>query len=136
MDTKLISAFPATGKTLYFQNNKNVLDSDSSKFDKALFPENYINHIKENIGHVKIILISSHDIVREALTREGLEYTLVFPDKSLKQEYVKRFKARGNNNSFIELLNNNWDEWINQLQNQKGCKKIVLNKGEYLSNVL
>ena len=48
--TLLISAFPGTGKTYSYENsNKIILDSDSSKFDKNDFPNNYINHIKENL---------------------------------------------------------------------------------------
>ena len=46
MKTKVYSAFPGVGKTTYFNNtSKNVLDSDSSTFDKSEFPQNYINHI-------------------------------------------------------------------------------------------
>ncbi len=43
MKTKVYSAFPGVGKTTYFNTtDKNVLDSDSSKFDKKHFPANYI----------------------------------------------------------------------------------------------
>jgi spore cortex formation protein SpoVR/YcgB (stage V sporulation) len=52
--TLVISAFPGCGKSHFFRNNKDkeVLDSDSSKFDKAHFPKNYIEHIKSNLGKV------------------------------------------------------------------------------------
>ena len=50
MKTKVYSAFPGVGKTTYFNTtDKNVLDSDSSKFDKKKFPANYIDHIERNI---------------------------------------------------------------------------------------
>jgi hypothetical protein len=43
-NTILISAFPGTGKSFLFNNTKlKILDSDSSKFDKSKFPENYID---------------------------------------------------------------------------------------------
>ena len=46
--TKVYSAFPGVGKTTYFNTtDRNVLDSDSSKFDKKHFPANYIEHIEE-----------------------------------------------------------------------------------------
>jgi hypothetical protein len=50
-------------------------DSDSSKFDKANFPDNYIEHIKQKIseGYARIF-ISSHKEVREALVKNGLEF--------------------------------------------------------------
>lgn len=137
-ETILISAFPGIGKTYFYQNahKKKVLDSDSSKFDKSKFPDNYIQHIKKNIDKVDIILISSHDMVREALVNEGLEFILVFPDYNLKEEYIKRFKKRGSTEEFIKLVSKNWHSWIKQLYGQKGCKHIILKSGQYLSDVL
>ncbi|MCH7928756.1 MAG: hypothetical protein IID03_12385, partial [Candidatus Dadabacteria bacterium] len=95
-NTLVISAFPATGKS-YFKNRvgKNVLDSDSSKFSwlkKGVrhpdFPDNYIQHIKDNLGKVDIILVSSHKIVREALVKNGIQFVLMYPNRKLKYEYV------------------------------------------------
>lgn len=135
MITKIISAFPGTGKTFLFNNTeKKILDSDSSKFDKSKFPQNYIEHIKRNIGKVEIILVSSHKEVREALVENNIYFTLVYPKKDLKKEYIKRYKERDNLNSFVKLLSNNWDGWVKELQNQKGCDRYELSSGEYLSD--
>lgn len=136
-NTKLVSAFPGTGKSYYFKNtSKEVLDSDSSTFDKSDFPANYIRHIKENMGKVDIILISSHEEVRDALVEAGLDFTLIYPDKSLKDEYIERYKERGNEEGFIKLLDTNWDAWLDDVKTQKGAKHIVLKSGEYLSDVM
>jgi hypothetical protein len=136
-DTQLISAFPGTGKSFYFKNtDKKVLDSDSSGFDKAGFPANYIEHIKKNIGKVDMIFISSHKEVRDALVDAKLKYTLVYPDESLKDEYLSRYKERGNKEGFIKLLDVNWEEWLTDVANQKGCKHVVLKSGEFLSDAI
>jgi len=137
-ETKLISAFPGVGKSYLFRNpgDKKISDSDSSHFNKDYFPENYIQHIKNNIGEADIICISSHDVVRNALVENDLHFTLVYPDKSLKEEYVSRYKERGNNDQFVTLLEKNWNDWIGQLETQEGCDHIKLQKGQYLSDVL
>ena len=135
MITNLYSAFPATGKTHIFKSTTALaIDSDSSQFDKSKFPENYIEHIKENIGKIPIIFISSHKEVRDALVENNLDFTLVYPDKSLKQEYIDRFRERGDDEGFIELVSNNWDDWMEELENQKECEHIVLKAGEFLSD--
>mgnify|MGYP001585513385 FL=1 len=135
--TLLCAGFPAVGKSHIYNHSKlKVLDSDSSKFDKSFFPQNYIEHIKANLGKVDIILISSHDVVRDALVKEGLDFTLVYPNIDLKGEFIERYKQRGSNEGFIKLVSDNWTEWITQLQNQNGCKKIELNTGQYLSDVI
>jgi len=136
-DTLLVSGFPGIGKSYYCnKTNLKVLDSDSSKFSKSCFPGNYIKHIKDNLGKVDIIFISTHKQVRDALVKNNLEFTLVYPDISLKEEYKQRYKKRGSNNSFLMTLDLFWDEWIKQLENQKNCNKIVLQSNEYLSHVI
>jgi hypothetical protein len=136
--TKLVSAFPGCGKSHLFRNKgeKVILDSDSSTFDKSQFPKNYIQHIKENIGKADIILISSHDIVRDALVVNGLRFTLVYPDISIKDEYIQRYIDRGNNDAFVKLLQENWDTWIRDMEKQIGCEHIKLKSGQYLSDVI
>lgn len=137
-DTKLVSAFPGCGKSYFFKNNKelNTLDSDSSGFDKRNFPDNYIKHIKENIGKADIIFISSHKEVRDALVDNGLKFTLIYPNKSIKKEFIQRYIDRGNEDSFVKLLEENWDNWLGELKDQDGCDHITLSSGEFISDKL
>jgi hypothetical protein len=133
----LISGFPGIGKSFVFDNSSlNISDSDSSKFPKENFPSNYMEHIKSIIDDKDIILISSHDIVRQALVDNGLPFILVYPDRSLKQEYIERFEKRGSPAEFISFLEKNWDMFIDQMEQQDNCKKVVLNSGEYLKDYI
>ena len=143
METKIISAFPGTGKSYCHKNNKNTLDSDSSQFSwisKGVrhpdFPSNYIEHIKENVGKVEIIFVSSHKVVRDALFDSGLHYTLVYPGRKLKNEYLNRFRARGNDSGFIKMIDEKWDEFLTELENQEFCNHNVLLAGQYMSDIL
>lgn len=143
MKAKVISAFPACGKTTYFKewgrhkdNTWNdetigeiILDSDSSEFswikDKdgnntkernPEFPNNYIQHIKNNLDKAHIIFVSSHEMVRKALEDNDIEYHIFYPDKSMKEEWIRRFKERGNDEKFIEFISNNWDNFIDDIE--------------------
>lgn len=137
VETLVFAGFPGIGKSYFYKTSKlNVLDSDSSKFDKSYFPKNYIDHIKSNLGRVDIILVSSHEDVRSALVKENIHFTLVYPDINMKDEFIERYKQRGNTESFIKLISNNWHNWIIQMQNQNGCNKIELSTGKYLSDVI
>lgn len=144
MLTKVYSAFPGCGKTTYFNTtNRNVLDSDSSKFDKKHFPDNYIDHIERNVLDPKIdkILVSSHKDVRDALVARGIPFVLVYPSRELKDEYIQRYKDRGNNDAFIELLDKNWDTWMDEMDGMEAPKgqtlyKVKLGSGQYLTDVM
>ena len=136
---KVYSAFPGTGKTTYSEiSSLNVIDLDSSGFDKEDFPENYIKHIKEKIEDtsVDIILVSSHSTLRNTLVENEIPFVLVHPDRSLKKEYIKRFKMRGNPESFIKLLDEYWDDWISEMEDQRYCERVVLDSNMYLSEIM
>lgn len=141
--TKIISAFPGCGKTYCFKNKqdcfKRILDSDSSHFSwikdengnntkvrNPEFPDNYIKYIKDNIGKAEIIFVSSHEIVRKALEENNIEYTLIYPSIEQKEEWIRRFKNRNDNKQFIDFISNNWEKFINEMDNETFPKKIKL----------
>ena len=141
MRTKIISAFPGTGKSYYYGKYPNTtLDSDSSNFSwvkdengnntkerNPEFPQNYINHIKENIGKYKYIFVSSHKEVRDALLDNCLFFYLVYPSENRKDEFLERYRSRGNDEKFIKLISDNWEKWVREIYwINNGCEKIEM----------
>ena len=126
--TIVISAFPACGKSYTYKNFNGkpytMIDSDSSKFswiyengvktDKRNpnFIEDYISHIKENIGKVDVIFVSSHAEVRKALRDNNIKYFMIYPSLEMKDEMLRRMKERGNDEKFIEFQNTHYEEFI------------------------
>ena len=138
--TIVVSAFPACGKSYMFNNCNGkpftILDSDSSEFSwikdengintkerDSNFPNNYIKHIKDNIGKVDVIFVSSHDIVRKALNENNINFFMVYPDKSMKKEWFRRYKERGNDEIFIKFISDSWDYFIDEIENEEKCLK-------------
>lgn len=184
MGTKIISAFPACGKTYAFeklnQKGYTILDSDSSKFSwverryteyelqklkeewnstsyllsgeqyidlirynkikvrNPKFPNNYIQHIKENIGKVDYIFVSSHKEVRDALNSNNIFFTLIYPDRRMKAEWVGRCFLRGSGEKFCQILADNWDKWIDEMKSTEHCDRWVLGRdgAYYLSELI
>lgn len=152
MNTRIYSVFPACGKTWLYEHQEDyglrVLDSDSSQFSWVCvngvkernpdFPNNYIKHIKENIGKYDCILVSTHKAVREALEAENIDFTIVYPGKVCKAEWVGRCFIRekeGKSGCSAEVMYNNWDEWVEECH--ETCQKhghIMLEGREYLAN--
>lgn len=156
-DTKIVCAFPGCGKTTFFNmmeekydSNDICIDSDSSEFSWIIddegnkvrnpdFPNNYIKHIKENIGKYKYIFVSSHENVRDALIENNIPFYIVYPNISMKEEYLKRYKKRGNDDAFIKLLTENWENWIDAIVNfdNELCTKLELTQEKpFLADVL
>ena len=129
--TIVISAFPACGKSYTYKNFNGkpytMLDSDSSKYswiyengiktDKRNpnFIEDYMAHIKENIGKVDCIFVSSHKDVRQALRDNNIKYFMVYPSLDMKEEMLNRMKERGNDDKFIAFQRDHFEEFVTDI---------------------
>lgn len=163
--TIVISAFPACGKTyacgLLTKEGYKVLDSDNSKFSwlpyqktelsltksngikevkvytprNPEFPRNYIDYIKENIGKVDYIFVSSHKEVRDALLRNKIPFKLVYPYRPLKAEWIGRCYLRDGDTELCDKLAENWDKWLDEIENIDSnlCEHYELD--EYFPNL-
>ena len=143
--TRVISGFPGVGKSHFFKRarDKVVFDSDSSLFSWESpgvrhpdFPANYIQHIKSLMDEADVILVSTHKEVREALIEAGIRFTIVYPKREHKSEYLQRYKDRGSEDGFVALLEENWDAWISELDQETRCSRIELGGHQYLSSIL
>lgn len=154
----IISAFPTIGKTYAYNQMKDikglkVLDSDSSKFSwlydyspvtsdvivrqrNPEFPNNYIEHIKQNMD-AHYLFVSSHENVRQAMKEAGIPYVLVYPRRDMLPEIIGRCYLRGNNEQFIKVLIENWDNWIDSCENDTGAiDKHILGNNEHLLDLI
>lgn len=154
-NTLVASAFPGCGKSYLYNKSLNkdikVLDSDSSNFSwikdedgnntkerNPEFPQNYINHIKENIGQCDIIFVSSHKEVRDALKANNIEFVVIYPNDDLctKMNFMKRYIDRGSDENFINLMKANWSKFITEIENDKGLNKIKLFNSQTISDII
>ena len=166
MKTRIYSIFPACGKTWLYEHQEDygvkILDSDSSEFswieypiihkdhnnmyEKAQtikfrnpdFPNNYIKHIKENIGKYNYIFVSSHKSVRDALDKEGIDFTIVYPEQSCKAEWVGRCFIReqeGKSGCGAKVMYDNFDDWVLEcFETGINHREMVMESGYYLSD--
>ncbi|MDD4556013.1 MAG: glycosyltransferase family 8 protein [Alphaproteobacteria bacterium] len=139
----IISGFSAVGKSKFATDCKNlkVLDLDSNEFSrfsngekKPNFPENYLKVIKEKLPQFDYVLVSTQPEVIDRLITNGLPFIIVAPKIDLKNEFISRYKKRRSPKAFIEFIDKNWDNFINQIQSYKHIHKIYLKSGEYLSD--
>ncbi len=149
-ETIVVSGFPGVGKTTLFDNpgSLKLADSDSSGFSwegdpankvrHSDWPNNYMAHIQElkAEGELDIIFVSTHQEVRDALVAAGIEFTLVYPEPAIEEEYINRYIARGNKADFVTLLQKNYQTWISGLQQQVNCNHVTLGPDQFLSTVL
>ena len=136
--TIIISGFPGIGKSfLSITEGDKVLDLDSGNFTGDNKWQLYKQTLIDSIGKYKYLLVSTHDETRIILNELNAPYFIIFPDKSLKKEYIQRYKERGNNDSFIKLMEEHFENFVNSIENSKGGVKIKLDKPDmFLKDIL
>ena len=154
----IIAAFSGTGKTTLAKQYPNIAvdfvcmpykylpDNNDCKSEACKanpnkimnwhWPLNYVEAIKDNLNNSKILLIPSDYFVLLLLRKEGLQYTLCYPERSAKEIYQKRFLDRGNTKDFIDIFIGSWDIFLDYLEKDEYGKHIVLKPNQFLSNVI
>jgi len=127
------SAFCGTGKSWLCSKKPNLfVEVEGWKYQDGDFPDNCIQDIEKELCTNKKVLIDTNPIVLKKLFQSGIKIKLFYPNNNLKNKYINNFIERGSSKDFIELLNKNWDKWIDELKEQQYCEQIVLGDEEYL----
>lgn len=149
--SKVVAGFPGTGKSYLTRNGEyNTCDSDSSKFSwivkdgvkvrNPLFVLEYIQHIKDMLKVHDIVFVSTHKEVLDALEANRLHHVIVYPDVSLKSEYMERYRRRGNDETFLELMEKNFENFVAQIEAREDTSEyavmLKLLKDETMESVI
>lgn len=148
MKTQIIAAFPGTGKTHFvasITNGNTAVDLDTNiytldydengRVNNKEFPKNYFRAIKQAIGQADYLFVGCQPEVLNMLRKEDLSFVLVYPERKLKDEYIRRFNKRGSSQNFGNLIKDNWDQFINFLEMQDS-EQIILKSDQYISDVI
>ena len=136
-DTVLCAAFCGTGKTHICKNtNIKAIEVEFWKYKEKGLLKEYIEDVRKNLGKVDYIFISTEPDGLKLLNDEGFNIILVYPKNELRNEYLDRYIERDSPYDFIGTFMKHWNFWINELKEQKYCKHIVLESGQYLRDVL
>lgn len=86
------------------------------KFVNPNWPTNYIQYIeltgREQEIKPDFIFVSTHDEVIKALKDKHFETYILIPSIRMKDKYLERYKERGSSDSFIELMDKKWKDFI------------------------
>jgi hypothetical protein len=135
--TILYAAFCGTGKT-YICNNTDIksIEVEYWQYKEKGLQKEYVQDVKKLIGKVDYIFISTDPEGLRLLNEEGFDITLVYPKNELRNEYLDRYIDRDSSYDFIGTFMKHWNLWINELKEQKYCKHIILDSGQYLKDII
>ena len=137
MNNTLYASFCGTGKSYLCEKYPETHhELECWKYRDSDFPSNYIEKIKQTIDSYTYLFISTDPIVLNELHSQGYKIVLIYPQKSLKNEYIDRYKRRGSHKDFIETLDKFWYKWLSELSSQKNYEEVILEGNMFLEDIL
>jgi hypothetical protein len=116
-----------------------VLDNNGKKVRNPNFITDYMAHIRKLLSEYEVVFVSSHDLVRDGLTKEGIPFDFVRYRKDMKQEAVDRITNRNtiqDNAGIARATYNFWNDWMKSPDREGPENIYVLQPGQHLDDVL
>jgi hypothetical protein len=137
ISTVLCAAWCGTGKTYICEKTDiKAVEVEYWKYKENGLQKEYLRDIKNLIGKVDYIFISTDPEGLILLNKEGYKINLVYPKNELRNEYLDRYINRDSPYDFIGTFMKYWNIWIDQLKEQNYCEHTVLQTGQYLQDVI
>jgi hypothetical protein len=155
----IIAAYAGTGKTtlakecperfrdfvcMPYKYELNELPGDETEAEKANpdnvlrmeWPFNYVDAIKAEMREGKHLLIPTDYYVMMMLRVKNMPYVVCYPERSAKDEYLRRYLQRGNTVEFTDIFIGRWDKFLDGFESDRYGRHIILKPGEFLSDVI
>ena len=154
----VISCFAGLGKTTVAKKYPNVCDLQTSAFRRnpsiktydyekqkgfdsnitnPNFPQNYLDALENARTKYEIVLVTMAHDIRELLEQNNIPFIFVLPERtnSFKEKLIARCQERGNSESFVKYISENFDSLS---RNQKDYKNkiLILKENQYLEDLL
>lgn len=147
---QVISGFPGLGKTWLVRLGllPNLVDSHYTYFkylDKEKmrqnpeFPRNYLKYVQESIAKGKIVAAPIRLETRILFELLHIPFLMLYPTRSEKETYIRRYETRGSDDRWIECKRLDWDDKLNVFEKEivpDNCYKDELPAGYTLTRYL
>lgn len=136
---KIIVGFPGIGKSFISKDPSNQFSwlniHDEPGYAKGA-EESFHEGVLVLAQQPGVLLLPAHRTVGEFLVKENLIFTSVFPKRILKEEYLRRYRVRGSSEGFVELVEQRWDQFLDNMWYHHGrCNHVELAEGQFLKDV-
>lgn len=160
-NTKYIITFPGVGASYYQKqhqdNSKIIIISQKHGLDDVKRSYGHYDYIfvyfeqvpkfkpsdLENIWSLRTVEeITTLDVFKNVIENETFfddkDVFVVYPDKSLKLDYIEKYRDRGDDQNFVTFVGFHWDEWITSIEKSYGEDVILykLKKDETLTDAI
>ena len=117
--------------------------STNLRTENPNYPENFLTDAVQLLNEGKIVVspfidhvFKAYDGSNIASQVENLRTILVCPTRDNFDEYVERFKKRGNSDEFIARREKEFSSLVDLFEQANNYERIIMKPGQYLSEAL
>lgn len=155
----IISAFAGSGKSYATKQLENAIDLESSDYQwiyeddvtddvearKGIdnrkknpdFIKDYVDAIEKAKDEYDQVFIAAQPAVLEELVNRNIPFAVAYPTKDSKDTYIQRYIDRGNNEQFVNLMDTNFYNFVDDMMTNKAASKhIVIEQNKHLLDYL
>ena len=135
----IVCGFFGIGKSSVTKYRPDVsfFDLDATRFKKEPGWEKLYVECALALRHVyDIVSVKSSDKVMNYLSELGVDFCIVYPNRYAKRDFMERAVINGYSREWIQNFFSRWDEFIEEIEQEESSNKIVLQNGEYLSDIV
>lgn len=135
----IVCGFFGIGKSSVTQYRPDIkfYDLDSKFFQKQPGWEKlYVDCALALTNNYDIVCIKSSDKVMRLLNYLNQKYYLVYPNRYAKRDFMERAVKNRYSREWIENFFSQWEKYIDEVEDEDCANKIVLQSGEYLSDIV
>ncbi len=135
----IVCGFFGIGKSSvnFYRPDVKFYDLDAKFFKKQPGWEKiYVDCAMALTYDYEIVCIKSSDKCMHLLNQLGQKYYLVYPNRIAKRDFMERAIKNHYPREFITEFFSNWERYIEEIEDEDCPNKIVLQSGEYLSDIV
>ena len=135
----IVCGFFGVGKSSVtkYRPDVNFFDLDAKYFVKQPGWERmYVECALGLTNTYDIVCLKSSDKVMNLLNDLGEKYYLVYPSRYAKRDFMERAIKNKYSREWIENFFSRWERYLEEVEQEDNANKIVLQSGEYLSDIV
>lgn len=104
--------------------------------DEVDLVKDHLNTVSD-LNHRRLpVFVSCREDILQGLESRGIDYTLIYPNRSEKEAWLRQCKAMDLGEDLLRDLEENWDTWVDVCHASNPKSRITTSAGQSLTELL